>query len=246
MDDFRQAFEERLEEIDAYLDLLDGLEKQVQEGFPQFGENGSRITVQQQRILYSSVYLQLYNLVESTVTKCVDAVSEVVINKNIRPSDLSTELRSEWVRFTARTHTDLNYENRLKSALNLCDHLVQVLPISAFEVERGGGNWDDNEIERISLRLGLSLHISPKVYQRIKQPFKNDMGALGFIKQLRNGLAHGSLSFAECGEGVTVSNLRELTERTALYLREVVVCFKSSIDAHEFLLPERRPTGANS
>jgi len=69
---FVQSFEERLIEIESYLELLEALENQVQEGLPQFGGDGSTITVQQQRILYSSVYLQLYNLVESTVTKCVD------------------------------------------------------------------------------------------------------------------------------------------------------------------------------
>lgn len=72
MDDFAQAFEERLQEIETYLDLLEVLEKQVQEGSPRIGKKGTKITVQQQKILYSSVYLQLYNLVESTVTRCVD------------------------------------------------------------------------------------------------------------------------------------------------------------------------------
>lgn len=243
MDDFSQAFEERLQEIETYLDLLEALEQQVQEGTPQFGRSGATITVQQQRILYSSVYLQLYNLVESTVTRCLGAVSKSVINRSTNPGHLSDSLRREWVRFIARTHIELNYENRLESALKLCDHLVQTLPISTFEIEKGaGGSWDDNAISKISTRLGFSLNISPDVYRGVKRPFRNDRGPLEFIKQLRNELAHGSLSFAECGEGVTVSDLRELTTLTSLYLREVVGCFKQSIDTYEFLIPEHRPT----
>jgi len=246
MNDFVQAFEERLQEIETYLDLLEALEKQIQQRRPRFGENGPIITVQQQRILYSSVYLQLYNLVEATVTRCIEGISTAVVERGPwLPSDLSIKIRREWVRYIARTHTELNYENRLDGALSLCDHLVQALPVLTFKVEKGGGgNWDDNMIQDISTRLGLSLKISSDVYSDVKRPFRNEQGSLTFIKSLRNDLAHGSLSFAECGEGITVSELRDLKERTALYLREVVASFQAAIDAYEFLLPERRPEGA--
>lgn len=241
MDDFVQAFEERLLEIEAYLDFLDTVEKQVQNGPPKIG--GTTITVEQQRILYSSVYLQLYNLIEATVTRCVEAFSLAIEEKGPwQAGDLTLNLRREWVRTKAQTHIELNYDNRLESALTLCDHLVQALPVTAFEIERGGGgNWDDKEIENISDRLGLSLDISRKSFRGVKRHFRNEQGPLEFIKTLRNSLAHGNLSFAECGEGISVHELRDLKERTAIYLREVAKSFKTSIDAYEFLLPERRP-----
>ncbi len=240
MEDLSQAFEERLQEIETYLDLLESIQEQVQGGSPQIGE--ATITPQHQKILYSSVYLQLYNLVESTITRCVDAVSRAVVNNSWQPNELSIELRREWVRCTARTHTDLNYDNRLESALNLCDHLVQALPISTLKVDMGGGgSWDDEEIYKLSKRLGLSLNISRQANRAVKQHFRDEQGALSLIKSFRNKLAHGNLSFAESGNNITVSQLRDLTERTALYLREVVNCFKLSIDAHEFLMPENRP-----
>jgi hypothetical protein len=243
MSDFVQSFNERLQEIETYLDLLGALEQQVQQGPPTIGGTGPVITVQQQRILYSSVYLQLYNLVESTVSRCVEAFSNAVIEKGPwLPSDLSANLRREWVRCIARTHTELNYENRLTAALELCEHMVQALPVSAFKVEKGGGgNWDDRSIQDISTRLGLSLRVNQDTYRAVKRPFRNDQGPLVFIRNLRNELAHGSLSFAECGEGVTVNELRELKERTSLYLSEVVASFKASINAYEFLLPDKRP-----
>lgn len=244
MNDFSQTFEDRKIEIEAYLDLLESLERQVQQGTPRLGASGSIITVQQQKILYSSVYLQLYNLVESTVKRCVEAVCIAVTSEQWRPKDLSDKVRQEWVRFTAQTHINLNSENRLEAALCLCEHLVQILPISTFKIETGGGgNWDDNAIEEISKRLGLSLSISPDIYSNIKRKFRNDKGALTYVKSLRNDLAHGSLSFAECGEGITVRELRSLSNLTILYLQEVVSCFQASIDAHEFLLPASRPQG---
>ena len=244
MKDFVKIFEERLQEIESYLDLLDQVDKQVQEGLPRIGKEGNPVSVQQQQILYSSVYLQLYNLIEATVSLCIEGLREAILAMNLQPKDLTAELRREWVRSTARTHIDLGSEKRLASALHLCDHLVQALPISEFIVKSGGGNWDDSAIERIAGRLGLLLRVDEEVKRNIKQRFKNDQGALAFIKNLRNDLAHGKVSFAECGRGVTVRDLRRLKELTASYLREVISCFQATISGYEFLVPERRPQGA--
>lgn len=240
VDTLSQTFEERLQEIDAYLDLLEALERQVREGPPKIG--GAAITAQQQKILYSSVYLQLYNLVEATVNWCVDAVCAAAAEKGRwRPGDLSEDLRREWVRYTARTHINLNEQNRLDSAVNMCDRLIQALPVPEWTVEKGGGGWDDEEIVGIARRLGFNLQVSPEAYSGIKRPVREDKGPLALVRYLRNKLAHGSLSFAECGDGVTVDELKNLKQRTALFLREVVAAFKTYIDAHEFLIPERRP-----
>jgi hypothetical protein len=246
LDTLTQTFEERLQEIDAYLDLLDALERQVREGPPKIG--GSAITAQQQKILYSSVYLQLYNLVEATVTWCIDAVTAAAANGGRwLPNDLSAELRREWVRVQARTHVNLNFENRLETAVAFFDRLTSALPVSSWSFERGGGgNWDDVEIEEIAARLGCNLRVSLAAYEGVKRIIRDDKNALALVKYLRNRLAHGTLSFAECGDGVTVVDLRDIKERTALYLREVVAAFRAYIDSYDFLIPARRPAAGVS
>jgi hypothetical protein len=239
--DITQAFEERLQEIDAYLDLLDALERQVRNGPPTIG--GAPITAQQQRILYSSVYLQLYNLVEATATWCTEAVTEAASEgTRWRPADLASNLRREWVRTTARTHVDLNYDHRLAATVDLCDILLKATPISHWAIERGGGgNWDDYALEDITKRIGCDLNISAPVKTAAKRRIRDDKGSLGLVKHLRNRLAHGTLSFEECGDGVTVVDLKEIRERTANYLREVIASFQKYIDELLFISPDRRP-----
>jgi hypothetical protein len=242
MPNLRNAFDERLEEIDTYLDFLEGVEQEVRNGTPRLGQGGLVITARQQRILYSSVYLQLYNLVEATITKCLDAVCTAAMEGGRwRPGDLSTEMRREWVRFTARTHVTLTDENRLRHALELVEQLVSALPVTRLKVEKSGGNWDDEQIEGVASRIGLRLQITRSVYQGIKRKIRDDKGALALIAGLRNDLAHGSLSFAECGAGVLVAELRELKDKTALYLGEVVDAFEVWISSYEFLVPNSRP-----
>lgn len=243
MSDLTTGFQERLAEVEAYLGFLSTMEARAQQGPPRLEGAEHPITTQQQRILYSSVYLQLYNLVEATMSRCIEAVAEAAKeNGRWRPSDLSGALRREWVRATARTHEILNPEHRLESALRLCDHLVASLPIASFDIDRGGGgNWDDSAIEAFSQRLGFQLVVSQPVYSAIKQPFRDDLGPLALVKQLRNRLAHGSISFAQCAEDVTVGRLVELKDRTVSYLKEVVDCFAAYVDGFEYLLPEKRP-----
>ena len=84
----------------------------------------------------------------------------------------------------ARTHVDLSYENRLTSALSLCEHLVAALPVTEFALEKGGGgNWDDGAIEEIAERLGFTLNVDRAVYSGIKRPFRDDLGPLGLVRK---------------------------------------------------------------
>jgi hypothetical protein len=234
-----------LQEIETYLALLDVLEKEAAQGAPRIGSVS--ITAQQQKILYSSVYLQLYNLVEATVTWCVEAVCAAAADGGKWvPADLTETVRKEWVRATAKTHTEMTPENRLAKAVAMSERLVQALPVISWKMEvSGGGNWDDEDIRKLTQRLGCQLQISQQVYSDIKRPIKDNKGALVLVKDLRNRLAHGTLSFSECGEGVTVPDLVDLKERTAKYLREVVAAFTSFINSQEFLAPHKRPAPPN-
>ena len=236
-----QSFEERLQEIDAYLDLLDAFERQTQNGPPQIG--GGPITAQQQKILYSAVYLHLYNLVEATMVWCLEAVAAAAAKDGQwLPADLTDELRREWIRTTGRTHTELNSDNRLTTTIELCNLLIESVPISEWKFERrGAGSWDDHQIEDMAGRIGCPMYFTPQAISGIKRKIRDDKTALALIRDFRNRLAHGSLSFTECGDGATVIDLRMIKEWTADYLRQVVDAFEQFIDSHGFITSAKRP-----
>jgi len=231
-----EGLEERLREVESYLGFLRSIEKATTSGPPRLAGSDEPITAEQQRILYSSIYLQLYNLVEATITRCLDFVTVAALNtKKLKPGELSEKLKREWVREVARTHVDMNYESRLESALSLCNHLVEQLPVTSFKITKGAGNWDDTEIEDISKRLGCTLAVPQEVFKAAKRPFRNEKGALALIKWLRNQLAHGEISFAQCSEGVTVEELERLTHLTAKYLKGVTASFEAYVTAEGFM-----------
>jgi hypothetical protein len=229
-----QGFSERLHEIEEYLDFLSAVESEMRNGIPKVGSQ--IITESQQRMLLSSVYLQLYNLVEATISKCIDAVCSAVTNAQCRPSDLTSELLKEWVRYRAQTHSDLNYDNRLNKCLEMCNHLLQTRPVSEFQIRKGGGgNWSDCEIFDLSKRIGCNLNISNQSLTKVKQQIFDGDGALVKIVKLRNKLAHGDISFQECGANTTISDLRDIKERAVEYLTEVVNSFECYIASCAFL-----------
>lgn len=228
--DLAPFFDERYAEIVAYLSFLQNVEDAAREGTPRLRGTDAPITTEQKKILNSSLYLQLYNLVEATVLRCLEAVVAAIEEAERRPSELGIGLRTEWVRSIARTHSDLGPEKRLHAALDLCEQLLQQMPVKGFKIEPGGGgNWDDSSIEKICERVGCGLTLSPDVVQAAKRHIRDDMGALKLVKNRRNGLAHGSLSFVDCSDGVTVAELKGLATAVGDYLREAVGCFVSFI-----------------
>jgi hypothetical protein len=247
INDLSEFFQERFAEIDSYLDFLTNLENAVQAGAPRLEGSKALITPDQQKILYSSVYLQLYNLVEATVSRCIEEIEKAAVShpNSWQAGDLITELRTEWVRGMARTHVDLTPDHRLDEAVAMCDHLIANLPIGELRIDvGGGGNWDDEEIYKISKRVGCHLDISPETRAGVKRSFRDSMGAMKLVKTRRNHLAHGKISFVACAEGIVVAELREIGDATRNYLGEAIACFASYIDLCNYVLPERRPQGA--
>ena len=236
-------FDERFSEIEAYLAFLHDIESATRSGAPKIEHAEASISAPQQRILYSSVYLQLYNLIEATVSRSISAVSQAAASSGRwQAKDLSTALQREWVRVMAHTHTDMSPDKRLDSAINMCHHIIEQLPIQAFEVEvGGGGNWDDDAIEKISARVGCRLEITHSTRTGVKRHVRDDLGALKLVKNRRNRLAHGSISFVECADGVTVGELLRITDAIGAYLREVITAFNTYIELFEYLQQGSRP-----
>lgn len=233
-------FEDRYNEVLDYLEFIDNIDTSVQNGRPTIGgATGYRIKPDQQKILYSCVYLQLYNLVEATITKCIEYVSVASIEDRIHPTNLNEKLRRMWVKYVAKTHTEAAPDTRLVNAIRMCQTITSADPIADFKISKGGGgNWCDVEIFTIAQEIGLRLNITRTINRGIKAPRRNGWGALELVMRLRNELAHGSNTFVSCGDGSTARDMRELSEVVAAYLREVINNFINFIAQGKHLEPQ--------
>ena len=88
--DLEAFFSERRDEVRAYLELLKNIEEETKTGVPRLARTQRSITPDQAKILISNLYLQLYNLVEATVTSGLKTVTDEVQARGILPSELSS------------------------------------------------------------------------------------------------------------------------------------------------------------
>ncbi len=239
MNPLEEMLADRSAEIALYLNLLQSLEENVQ-GAAGPQSNGVAMSPEQQRILCSGAYLQLYNLVEATANECINSVCAAIKSSpGCLPAQLSGPLKQEWVRYRARTHSDLNFDNRLACSVETVDHIISRSPIDDIRIEvGGGGNWDDEEIFRLAKRLDIQLQISGATNEAIKRTYRDERTALGFIKSCRNKLAHGEISFGDCGRDVSLAQLKDLVNAVVTYLKEVIDAFICFINDKRFLQPE--------
>lgn len=236
------AFNERLTEVEAYLSFLEEMEQAALGGVPRFGETGNPLTQKQAEILRAGVYVQLYNLVEATMTECLDALATATHGGGWAPAQLSAAFRKEWVKVAAGVNVQMNPETRLNYAEQLVALLVAGHALRPFKIEKGGGgNWDDEMIEAALKRLGVPLVLAPAVRTAAKRPYRDNMKIMKIIMKMRNDLAHGNISFAECGENETSRSLRSAMLSSSMYLRTVVRAVERYIDRHEFLDAAHRP-----
>lgn len=238
-DELLSFFNDRYDEVLEYLELIDSIDISVQNANPIIGgDAGYRIKPDQQKILYSCVYLQLYNLVEATITKCIEYVTLSSIEDRVHLSGLNEKLKKMWVKYAAKTHTDAAPDTRLINALRMCQTIITGDPISDFQILKGGGgNWCDVKIYNIAQDIGLRLNITRNTNRGVKAPRRNGWGALELVMRLRNELAHGSNTFVSCGDGSTARDMRELSEVVATYLREVINNFINFIAQRQHLEP---------
>lgn len=243
------GYEALLLEVDEYLELLAGLETATAAGSPRIvggGESGppsQSISGRQQRMMYSSLYVQLYNLVEATVTLCLDQIClAVTMSGDVAPLDLDPLLREEWIRYAARTHDGkMNEESRLKATLWFFGHVASGAKIDRLKIVGPAENWDDDSIVTVTKRFGLGFSVSRETRTMVKRDRGNGLGALQYVRHLRNLLAHGSRSFSECSEGIVVFDLKQLRDAVVAFLDELVGSARRYLENRSFLDPKRRP-----
>ncbi|WP_438462572.1 MAE_28990/MAE_18760 family HEPN-like nuclease [Marinomonas sp. PE14-40] len=234
----KDTYNERVSDIEAHFELIRNISDAIGSGGAKFlvNDNYYAVTIQQQKILFSSTYLQLYNLVESTVNQLLSAIgrhSERGISDDL--TKLSDKIRDLYLKHMIPPEDNLTPEKRLERALKLLDQAVGREPVKITIPRGGGGNWDMVAISKLNNRVGVELILPRTVEEKLRRPFRNEQGPLRYIKEVRNSLGHGSVSFAECGKGHAYSEFRILIDIVKDYLSHLMNAYENYINNEHYL-----------
>lgn len=218
MSDWREKLDERERELEVYLRFLSRLDGQAASLSIAYGDSRRTMPVDDQviKILKANFFLLMYNLVEASIRDGFRMLYAEITADGRTVQSIKQELRVLWVdaalaRIDPRGANQNSYRDVARSLVTSAVNDVG----AKLRVEdlRFSGNLDADVIRRACLEHGVSC----KTHPRAKGGEK-----LHLVKRRRNDLAHGSVSFTECGRDYSLSQLVEIRRETIVFVRGIL------------------------
>ncbi|MEN9610612.1 MAG: hypothetical protein RLZZ628_1426 [Bacteroidota bacterium] len=225
MKDVINLFQERKEEVEIYFEhakcawsddakmtFTAGNVKQV-----------TKLSLKLKQILSANTFLLIYNLVESTVSSAIEAIyreikAEKISYDHIRPN-IQKEI-IENIRKNINTNDFVGAVNEI--TIDVVNHHPKLRELFS-------GNVDQIAIKDISLKYGFSNRTDAQ---------KTDNGKkLETIRKRRNLLAHGFISFTDCGRERDITEMEELKNESLLYIEQILNNIDQFLKDKQYLKP---------
>lgn len=207
-------FDSRVNEIDIYFSFIEELvSNDVQLYFPnkrskKFKNIDSELT----KILKANGFLLLYNLVESSVKKSIEEIYESLKRENSAYKKFTDEIKKKWIEEKYKNFKDGSYvAEKIFEAIKIIEDDIISMTLDAKKLFKG--NIDSRKIKDFATIYGFSS----KAHYTAKDGEK-----LLVVKNQRNDLAHGLISFCECGKDYTIEQMLEIKKQVVAYLRSIL------------------------
>ncbi len=180
------------------------------------------------RILKASTFLLIYNVVEAGVRSAFDDLYEDIVAHGMTYPDVIQEIQQEWLgqAFRELTPESANKQTYVELTQRLLDQTrsAAILQMSARRLPISG-NLDGDSIRLLCKRHRIVLRVHRNAFGGV---------ALNTVKEKRNALAHGLVSFAECGRDYTVGDLERISSQAAMFIRGLIASVRGYKKDAEF------------
>jgi hypothetical protein len=167
-------------------------------------------------ILKSNAYMMMYNMIESTTKEIVWAIYDQINSSDLTYEKVSLILQKLWEKhqFLNLDSGNAKTEKYKKKAHTIITNILDESPIRFYASNfKLSGNADfDKILEKMG---GLGVNIDTSNIGQYKDELKT-------IKDNRNKLAHGAISFIESGRDSSFKDIQDMAKHTETYLEQLI------------------------
>ncbi|GHU67378.1 hypothetical protein FACS1894184_07100 [Clostridia bacterium] len=182
-----------------------------------------------QKILKANALLMIYNLVESTVLNGIEEIYDKLKTKGATYSTVRKEIQNIWFSHKFRQVYDqkAHYGSYKEKALEIVNSIMigEIIELDrkALHID---GNLDADEIRKVCSGHGIGFK---------PDRFCKGGERLNDVKTKRNLLAHGTISFSECGREYSLDDLIEIKQQAFGFLASLLDGMRKYYDSESYL-----------
>lgn len=200
-------FEDRKRELELYYSIMFDIDN----GKPtiQTIDNAAFF-----KILKSNFILMLYNLIESCIVSGIMEIYDELKQDGCSYNMVIDEIKTIWRRrqianVYQQTASKATYEHKVKQMI---EDIMNNVPITLTrdELKTAGGNLDDTRIMKL-----CDSH-------KIRYVTRCKSEKLQVVRQKRNDLAHGDVSFSDCARDFTLTDLHDIKDNVIQFLQDIL------------------------
>lgn len=203
------GFEQRKSDVEAHfrcLEFITGIEshKGIPIGNPT-RDHHLLVDQQIQCCMKAQTLIILYNMVESTICDCLYYIYDSVADDELTYAELTDEMRNMWTVSCKRG-------SRIEAGFCETDKMPLKVVFTTLSINTSG-NIDIRKIYDIFDKHGCVL--SEENREECGNSFLT-------VKNKRNQLAHGNISFSQCGSNYLYSDLEKMKCDISCFLEMVI------------------------
>lgn len=247
MNSVKAMMKDREEEINSYLALLIFIQQSSGSGLPVLHNKGNGQFALENthfHILAANTYLLLYNYIEAVITQSLDTLDKYIKAEQKFITTFNQSIQKEWLsRELELGNAQTTIETRLTKGLKMLQHFNGI-QLDIKISKGGGGNFNDEEIIKLAKKLNMAMTVdrdtnknlrktTNKVYRTSK---KFSDTCMKEITRERNKLAHGEITFQECGKHCNITDLEDIKNTTFQFVHIFTQTLEDYIDQKKYLI----------
>ena len=212
-----ETYNSRCREIKRFFEMLQFMRDNRDSrlcGEPLDGAHSNTYVVGRdlEKTLRASAYLMLYNLVEATMTNAIDAIHQHIAGEQVGFDELKEDVRKIAIKGLRKAVSSDTPSELLDAAIPISSALIW---LGFDKKDLFSGNLDGRLIKDKAKEYGFQLADHDKAASR-------DGVRLLNVKTKRNELAHGGISFEDCGQDNSVDEIVAIFDEIKIYIKAVL------------------------